>query len=243
MAIIILSKRLKNYLLLKLTGLRLSTGKFITLIILQNQKLILLKNVSAVATNLRNVEDDKNPLPSRIILSANTSGNGKFLANAKLNALKEIPDFDFYMELEQMDLTYLKDFTDAYANFTCKKGQLYLSTELAMKDGKYNGYIKPVFENIKIIDLIPDTEKEKKRPFFKKVWELIVGAGVAVVKNKPKDRLATKIPLRGDVNGSEKFTWTTIINVLKNGFMRAFDKDVEGSIDITDAKSGKSEKK
>lgn len=151
--------------------------------------------------------------------------------------MKDIPDFDFNLELQRMDLTYLKDFTDAYAGFTFKRGQLYVSTELAMDDGKYNGYVKPVLEQIKIIDLTPDTEKEKRRPFFKRVWEVIVGAGVSVVKNHPKDRLATKIPLKGDVNRPEKFTWTAIVNVLKNGFIKAFDKDVDGSINIEDAKT------
>ncbi|HEX9980663.1 MAG TPA: DUF748 domain-containing protein [Flavobacterium sp.] len=204
---------------------------------------IAARNVRIVATNLRNVEDKNNKLPSSITLSGNTNGNGTLKGSAKMNVLKEIPDFDMNMELRSVDLTALKDFTDAYANFTFKKGQLYLSTELAMEDGKYNGYVKPVLENIKIIDLTPDTEKEKKRPFFKKVWELIVGAGVSIVKNHPKDRLATKVPIKGDVNGPEKFTWTAIINVLKNGFVKAFDKDVEGSIDINDAKSKSVEKK
>jgi len=204
---------------------------------------IAAKQVFATALNLRNVVDKNNKLPSTIHLTANTSGNGKIVSNAKLNALKDTPDFDFNFELERMDLTYLKDFTDAYANFTFKRGQLYLSSELAMDNGKYNGYLKPVLENIKIIDLTPDTEKEKKRPFFKRIWELIVGAGVSIVKNQPKDRLATKIPLKGDVNGSQKFTWTAIINVLRNGFVKAFDKDLEGSIDFHDAKSGKIEKK
>ncbi|MBS7229417.1 DUF748 domain-containing protein [Flavobacterium psychroterrae] len=204
---------------------------------------IAAKQVTATARNLRNVEDKNNKLPSTVILTANTSGNGKIKGNAKLNALKDIPDFDFNMELERMDLTYLKDFTDAYASFTFKRGQLYVSTEMAMADGKYNGYVKPVLENIKIIDLTPDTPKEKKRPFLKRIWELVVGTAAEVVTNQPKDRLATKIPLKGDVNGAEKFTWTAIINILKNGFIKAFDKDVEGSIDFNDAKSGKTEKK
>ncbi|RZJ66307.1 MAG: DUF748 domain-containing protein [Flavobacterium sp.] len=203
---------------------------------------IAATQLNAEATNLRNVDDKKDKLPSSIFLFANTSGNGRISSHMKINALKKVPDFDFNLELKHMDLTYLKDFTDAYAKFTFKRGQLYLSTELAMEDGRYNGYLKPVLENIKIIDLTPDTPEEKKRPFFRRLWELIVGAGVSVVKNHPKDRLATKVPLKGDVNSNESFTWTAIVNILKNGFVKAFDKDVEGSIDINDAKSGKVEK-
>jgi len=202
---------------------------------------IAAKDVYARALNLRNVEDNSKALPSSIYLTANTSGNGRLTSSMKINVLKEVPDFDFNLQLNRMDLTYLKDFTDAYAKFTFKRGQLYLSSELAMKDGNYNGYIKPVMENIKIIDLTPDSEKEKKRGFFRKVWEVIVGTVVTVVKNQPKDRLATRIPLKGNMNGQEKFTWTAVVNVLKNGFVKAFDKDVEGSINIDDAtgKAGK----
>lgn len=204
---------------------------------------IAAKNVTATARNLRNVEDKNNKLPSSISLAANTSGNGKIKGDVRLNALKEIPDFDFNMQLRGMHLPYLKDFTDAYADFTFKRGQLYLSAEMAMQDGSYNGYVKPVLENIKIIDLTPDTPKEKKRPFFKRIWEVIVGTGAEIVTNQPKDRLATKVPLKGNVNGAEKFTWTAVVNVLRNGFVKAFDKNVEGSIDFNDAKAGPVQKK
>lgn len=192
-------------------------------------------NISAIATNLTNVENKSEPLPSNIILTANTTGGGHISSSAKINVLKKTPDFDFNFKLDGMQLTSLKDFTDAYAKFTFKKGTLAISTELAMKDGKYNGYLKPVLDDIQIIDLTPDTKREKKKGFFKKVWEVIVGTTVEVVKNKPKDRLATRVPLQGDVNGGEPFTWTLIINVLRNGFIKAFDKNVEGSIDFNDA--------
>jgi hypothetical protein len=203
---------------------------------------IAAKQLYAVATNMRNVDDNKEKLPSAIELRANTSGNGKITSHMKINALRKIPDFDFNLQLNGMDLTYLKDFTDAYAKFTFKRGKLYLSTELAMEDGQYNGYIKPVLEQIKIIDLTPDTKDEKKRGLLRRLWELIVGAAVEVVKNHPKDRLATKIPLKGNIHSKENFTWTAIVNVMRNGFVKAFDKNVEGSINLDDAKSKKVDK-
>ncbi len=200
---------------------------------------IAATNIYALATNLSNVDNKNTALPSDIILTANTSGNGSISSKLKINVLKKTPDFDFNFKLEKMDLTYLKDFTDAYAKFTFKKGTFDVTAELAMEDKEYTGYVKPVLDNIRIIDLTPDTEREKKRGFFKKVWELIVGGTVAVVKNKPKDRLATRIPLKGDVKGTEPFTWELIVNVLRNGFIKAFDNNIEGSIDFNDAKSEK----
>lgn len=195
------------------------------------------KEISAYATNLRNVEDSKEKLPSNLSLRAKTSGNGTLTAKMTMNALKETPDFDFNLELKAMNLAYLKDFTDAYADFTFKKGQLDLSSELAMEDGEYKGYIKPVLDHIKIIDWKGEYPETKKKSFFKKIWEGIVGTGVAIVENKPKERLATKVPLKGNIKEGETFTWTTIVNVLRNGFVKAFDADVEGSINIDAAKT------
>ncbi|AXG72918.1 DUF748 domain-containing protein [Flavobacterium arcticum] len=204
---------------------------------------IAATSLNALATNLTNVDNKDTPLPSNITLSANTSGNGRINSHLKMNILKETPDFDFSFKLEKMDLTYLKDFTDAYAKFTFKKGTLGVSSELVMDDGNYNGYLKPVLDDIKIIDLTPDSEREKEKGFFKKVWELIVGGTVAVVKNKSEDRLATRVPLKGDVKGGEPFTWALITNVFRNGFIKAFDNNIEGSINFTDAKAEKTSQK
>ncbi|QYJ68480.1 DUF748 domain-containing protein [Flavobacterium litorale] len=204
---------------------------------------IAATNVNAVATNLTNVLRKDDPLPSDITLTAITSGNGRIDSSAKINLLKEVPDFDFNFKLEQMNLTYLKDFTDAYAKFTFKKGTLAITSELAMNNGKYDGYLKPVMDDIRIIDLTPDTEREKERGFFKKVWELIVGGTVAVVKNKSKDRLATKVPLKGNLKEGEPFTWTLIVNVLRNGFIKAFDKNLDNSISFDDVAGEEESKK
>lgn len=186
-----------------------------------------LSNFNALATNLGNVVDEEDLLPSHITLSSNTSGNGKLDAQVDINVLKEMPDFDLSVEIDKMELTYLKDFTDAYANFTFKEGNLYVSSEVAMKDGKYDGYVKPLINNASVIDLDDSTNT-----FWRKAWEVVVGGVIEVFENQKKDQFATKVPFTGDLNQSDVGVWPTLGNVIRNAFVDAFNKNIDSTVNI-----------
>jgi hypothetical protein len=192
---------------------------------------VTLNEFNLVATNLNNASDNEALLPSHISARGNTSGNGKLAAEVDLNALKESPDFDLTLNLDHLELTYLKDFTDAYANFTFKGGELFVSSEIAMKDGAYNGYVKPVLENVSVIDL-----QDESSNFWRKVWEVIIGGTLEAFTNQRTEKFATKVPISGNVNDSEVGILSSIANVIQNAFINAFNNKIEGSINIEDAK-------
>ncbi len=189
---------------------------------------LVARNVNGVATNLRNVEERDKKFPADIRLTAQTEGGGVIRSDMKINVLKEMPDFDFNFELKDMNLTQLASLTEAYANFTFKRGTMYLATELTMVDGRYEGYIKPVLEDVKVIDL---SKEARKRDVWKQLWELVVGTGAFVTKNQFRDRIATRIPLEGDLQGSKSFTLEAILNIFRNAYIKAFEKTLEGSLE------------
>lgn len=188
---------------------------------------IAATKLNAVATNLSTVQNKNKKLPSHIRMSANTSGNGIINMDMDLNALKKIPDFDLNLGLQHMDLTYLKDFTDAYANFTFKEGSMDVFSEVAMDNGKYEGYVKPLLKHTKVIDL-----DNKSTSFWRKVWEVIVGSTLEVFQNQKKDQFATEVPFAGNTHDSNVGILPTIGNVLKNAFIQAFSDNVDQSINI-----------
>ncbi|HAD98754.1 MAG TPA: hypothetical protein DCG19_15180, partial [Cryomorphaceae bacterium] len=155
-------------------------------------------NIQALATNLGNVNESNELLPSRVILDAGTSGSGKLNCEMAINPLKQTPDFDLSVQLDHMDLTYLKDFTEAYAYFNFKEGQMYLSSEVAMKNGEYEGYVKPILKGVRVIDL-----KNKETSFWRKVWEVVVGTVLELFENQKKDQFATKVPFSGNTRDSK----------------------------------------
>ena len=182
---------------------------------------------NALATNLGNVNEDNALLPSTIKVTANTSGNGKFDADMQINVLKQVPDFDLSLELKDLELNYLKDFTQAYANFTFKEGTMYVSSEVAMKDGEYEGYVKPLLDSVAVIDL-----KNDSTGFWQKAWEVVIGGVLEVFENQPRDQFATKVPFSGTTEGNSVGLWSTIGSVLRNAFIEAFQKNVDQTVNI-----------
>ncbi len=182
---------------------------------------------NALATNLGNVNDDNELLPSSISVSSNTSGNGRFKADMAINVLKKVPDFDLSLELRDLELSYLKDFTNVYANFTFKEGSMYVSSEVAMKNGKYDGYVKPVLDSISVIDL-----KNDSTGFWQKAWEVVIGGALEAFENQPRNQFATKVPFSGTTEGNTVGLWSTIGSVMRNAFIEAFQKNVDQTVNI-----------
>jgi uncharacterized protein involved in outer membrane biogenesis len=183
---------------------------------------IVLRTVQGLVTNLSNAEDLENPLPTEMEMEADAMGGSQLLLNGRINVLKKYPDFEMKAELSTLDLQALNELADAYGNFTFKAGTLYLASEASMRDGRYEGYIKPVLENVEIVDLTNDDSG-----LLRKLWELVVGGAMQGLENQSADRFATKVPFSGDLEGGSVATWTSIKNVLKNAFVEAYKKQID----------------
>jgi len=142
-----------------------------------------------------------------------------------MNMLKEHPDFDLSFELDGVDLIALNAFTEAYAKFTFGQGQLYAATEIVMKDGAFEGYLKPIFENVEI-----SGQREEKRSFWRKAWEGVVGVAFKIFENPEEEQVATKIPFEGNTTETNAKIIPTVFNVFRNAFVEAFSKDLEHEI-------------
>jgi hypothetical protein len=186
-----------------------------------------LKDLNVVGTNFANAEDQQEALPSTLKATAISIGEGKLALNMRLNALKKVPDLDMNFKFEDVNMPALNDFFRAYARVDVEQGNFSLYSEMTVKDGAVQGYIKPVAENLEIIDV----EKDDQNP-ISLIWETIVGFAVEIFKNKPEDQLATQVPLSGDLNNVETSVWIAIWNIFRNGFVAAFNKSTNNSIEF-----------
>lgn len=198
---------------------------------------VQIHDLNALAANLSTVREKNKLLPSDISASALTSGGGTLGITMGLNALKEIPDFDADLSIEHMDLTYFKDFTNAYAHFTFKEGNMDIFSEAAMKDGKYTGYVKPILTNIQVIDL-----KNEEATFWRKAWEVIVGGALKIFENKKEEQVATEVPFHGSIQNTEVGILATVLNVIKNAFIQAFEAQIDEKISLEDVDKEKEKK-
>ncbi|MDB5256592.1 MAG: hypothetical protein JWM14_1287 [Chitinophagaceae bacterium] len=193
---------------------------------------LYLNNLELVATNLSNIVDKQKALPSSVYVSANSIGNGKLLITGGLNVLKKIPDADLNVKFTDADLTSLNEFTKAYGKFDFEDGQLALFSEMAMADGQIDGYVKPILHHVKVLNWSKENE-----PPLNKLWQGVVGVTEDVFKNHKKDQFATKVEIHGSINNTETDVWGAVMNVLRNGFIEAFQKKLDESINYKAALS------
>ena len=196
---------------------------------------VSLREVHMVATNLNNAEHQDGQLPSRITMTARSIGNGNLKLDMRINVLKEIPDLDMNLKFEDVDMTALNDFFKAYARVDVEQGVFNLYAELAVNDGAVTGYVKPIAQGIKLLDL-----KEDKNP-LNLLWESIVGALKNVFKNQKKDQFATRVPLEGNLNKPDVVFWPAVWNIFRNAFVNAFQLSTDNTVEFTDAGSGTGE--
>ncbi len=182
------------------------------------------EGLSVVATGLRNRPDEEGTeLPAVITATGTTVGGGRVRLDVAADPLARQPRFELQLKVDDVHLPALNDYLMAHANVDVSRGQFSLVAEMSAKDGAFEGYVKPFFDEVSFADL-PGQEK----PVVKKVWQTLVSALVTLVKNKPRDQLATRIPFSGEVGDPDVGFWATVANLLRHGFVQALSERLEG---------------
>jgi len=133
------------------------------------------------------------------------------------------PTFALNLELRDVSLPKLNNFARAYGHFDFEKGTLRLATQVESKNGSFNGYVEPVFDNMTI-----GAPKEGEKNPLTGLWASIVNGLTKVIRNQPRDRFGTRVPVSGSFDQPQPAILTTVFNVFKNAFVKAFEGKLEG---------------
>jgi hypothetical protein len=188
---------------------------------------VFITELHATATGLRNRPGENGEdYPAEIRLEGVSVGGGRVQLSAVAEPLAGHPRFHLTAKIDDMDLTALNDELRAYANVDVSRGTFRLAAEMAAKDGGFQGYVKPFFEDLEFDDL-----EDREKGVLTRVWENIVAGLAWLVKNKSRDQVGTRIPFQGRFGDPDVGMWTTITNLFRHGFVRAFNPTIEGSLD------------
>ena len=177
-----------------------------------------IDQVRMVATNLTNSLKLSETLNAEIEMAGRPLRSGSLKANMDLNPYAEKPTFALELEGDAIPLVKLNDFAKAYAGITFEKGTLRVATAMDSKQGKFTGYVEPVFDNMVIFDPSEDTENP-----IDFIWQGIVGGLTRIIRNHPKDRFGTKVPYSGTFDDPTPAIMETVFNVFRNAFVKAFE--------------------
>jgi hypothetical protein len=155
-------------------------------------------------------------------------GTGDTLMSATFRPETKSPDFDLNIKIENTQLPAMNDLLRAYGNFDVTAGVFSLYSELSVRNGAIEGYIKPLFRDMKVYDERQDKEKSA----FHKLYEGLVGGIAKLLENRPREEVATKVEISGSLDNPKTSTWETVVNLIQNAFFRAilpgFERQVVG---------------
>ena len=191
-----------------------------------------MKNFDLEIANIRNVVDNDNKFPSPVKASGDLPGYGGTMTfNADMQLLKKMPDFNYNLKLNNLQLVKLNDLSKRYGGIDFEKGTLDLVSEMEMVDGKLQGYLKPLTHDMQIFEW----NEGDHRTITQFVKELIAEGGNKVLENKVKDQVATRIPLEGTVSDIKTGIWPTVIGVLRNGYVSALTDTFDNTLSVKEA--------
>ncbi len=179
---------------------------------------VAIDQIRMVATNLTNSRKLSETLNAEIEIAGRPLRSGQLRANIDLDPYAAKPTFALELEADDIPLTKLNDFAKAYAAITFEKGTLRLATAMDSKKGNFTGYVEPVFNNMAIFD--PSQDNENPIDF---IWQGIVGGLTRLIRNHPKDRFGTKVPISGNFDDPAPAVLQTVFNVFRNAFVKAFE--------------------
>lgn len=194
---------------------------------------VFIDNIRMEVLDLRNVDNENIALPSTLNLTGTSIGKGQLTLRGKMNILKNTPDFDMDMDFENISLPAINNYSRDRAAIDFVSGVLSVYAEVAAKDGRITGYVKPVVRNIEMV-----SSRQDNNP-FNYIWESIASFFIEIFSNQPHDQFATRIEIEGTVDNPQTNIWSTIGGILSNAFVQAFSQSTDGTVDFSRTKEKK----
>ena len=159
-------------------------------------------------------------LRGKFMGSGDTNVSGDFLAS------QHGPAFDLNVAIQNTDLSSMNDIMRAYERFDVAAGKLTIFSEISIRKGDINGYVKPMFSGLEVYNY----QKDKHTGVLHQAKELMIGGASHLFKNRNTQQVATKVDLKGKLTRPDISTWQAIVQVLHNAFIQAilpgFDRAV-----------------
>jgi hypothetical protein len=144
-------------------------------------------------------------------------GTGQTVVAGTFRPERPNPDFDLDVRIVKTQLKSFNDVLRAYADMDLNKGAFSFFSELSIKNGQVNGYVKPMFKDVEVYDPKQDTDKA----LTKKIYEAVVGGVADLLKNKDDEHIAAEADITGPVPNPRADTWQIVGTLIQNAFFKA----------------------
>ncbi|WP_257310433.1 DUF748 domain-containing protein [Geothrix fuzhouensis] len=144
-------------------------------------------------------------------------GSGQASLSGKIRSTAKPVDFDLRLQVEEAKLPALNGLLKAHLGLDVAEGLISVYTEIKVKNGQVEGYIKPLVKNLKIYD----RQKDQGKPYGKRVKLHVLQFLANLLKNRESKEVATVIRISGATGGPQANEWEVIRKLIANGLAHA----------------------
>lgn len=198
---------------------------------------VYIDGIAGHARNLRNIDDNKELLPSPVEITGKLYSRTPFTIQGRVNLLKKTPLFDIQADLKKFPLKTMNPLFLVYGPFTFESGDFTFYSEVATNEKKIKGYFKPFVENLKLT-----SPHEKYISFQQALNEFLLGGSNLIFRNSEKTA-ATRVDFEGDLDKPGVHTWRAIWLSLKHAFGEPLRAAIDRSISIKEVPTEKKSEK
>ncbi len=188
---------------------------------------VTMTRVNIIGKNFSNTREAAQGLVASIEARGLVEDQAEAKAKVHIAPAERAPTFNLDASLRNLALVKLNDFLKAYVGVDAEAGTVSVDSELAADKEGFRGYIKPLVQDAKILEIENDADNP-----LQLIWESIVALGAEIFENQRHEQIGTRIEISGKFDDSHISTWESILGVLRNAFVRAFKPGVENEVGL-----------
>lgn len=187
---------------------------------------LFITALNGVALNLTRQGTPDNPAPASLELQGKVYGESDLVLKGTVDALGSEPVFDVDAKIQALPAKLVDPLIKVYAPFDLEAGSFIFASELQAKNGKVEGYIKFGAHDLEIFSWKQDALKDKDNP-FQLITDALIGGISAVLTNRKTAYVATRIPVKGQLDKPDVSLSKALYGLLRNAFIEALDLKIE----------------
>lgn len=173
--------------------------------------------VSDMRLDLRNYSNEFRNGPGVVRLQGKFMGQGRMVARAQFRPAQQGPDFNIDVAIEDTPMPDLNPLFRAYGKLDVAAGSFSFYSEMTVKNGRMQGYVKPLFQQVDVYS----TEQDKEKDLFQKMYEGLAGAVGKLLENRKREEVATRTEVAGPLQNPKADTWEALTFLVRNAFVES----------------------
>ena len=187
---------------------------------------LVVNTINVRAENLTNRGRTEKERFGTLKATATVEGYGDVVVEGTLQPTAAAPTFDIDASLRSLPMPQLSDWSLAFGGFSFTNGSVDLFAEVAAKDGRFVGYVKPLGHDVR-------TEARYQDLGSQMIAGVVEGLA-GLLENRDTKRAGTKIEVSGRFANADVHILKAILITLENAVIRGLQPVVDGNVTLQD---------